>query len=527
MTQQVTRKRKSSAKACLAPHGTWTRYCSPCRCACTEYGRARRKAKADGMPFVPPAHLIWTPPVDVVPPAAVVEEVSGEYRRYNFPVTVEPAVERRLARVLGCSRYVYNSYIALARDEFAAGRAHPKLGDSTKVLVTQARNAEETSWLSEVPHAVLAASVRNAALTYDKYFDSVMSRRKGRRLGRPRFQKRDHRQAAYFPLVAFTINGGHESTRSRSGGRLWLAKVGYLDVRWTRSLPNAPTSVTVIRDRTGKYQVSFVVKTAPAVPRKLGQAPRTAGIDLGLTHLATIVYSDGEREKIENPRYLRRSEQRLRRLQQDLSRKQKGSRNREKQRRKVALAHQRVVQLRSNAHRQLASKLARENQAVVCEDLNVAGLLRGRLAKSISDASWSQLVRYAEEACQRDERQFIQVDRFFPSSQLCSACGVKMGKQPLHVRQITCQCGAVLDRDFNAAVNIMVAAGPAETLNACGRDIRRKLAAPAASCADTDEAGTHPKPLVARRKPAAGARPGGSKIRATQLGAAHRVGKSS
>src|SRR5699024_18000 len=116
-----------------------------------------------------------------------------------------------------------------------------------------------------------------------------------------------------------------------------------------------------------------------------------------------------------------------------LSRKQKGSQNREKQRRKVAAAHQRVVHLRSNAHRQLASKLARENQAVVFEDLNVAGLLRGRLAKSISDAGWSQLVRYTEEACQRDERQFIQVDRFFPSSQLCSICGTKMGKQPLHV----------------------------------------------------------------------------------------------
>lgn len=146
--------------------------------------------------------------------------------------------------------------------------------------------------------------------------------------------------------------------------------------------------------------------------------------------------------------------------------------------------------MRSNAHRQLASKLARENQAVVFEDLNVAGLLRGRLAKSISDASWSQLVRYTDEACQRDKRQFIQMDHFFPFSQLCSICGVKMGKQPLHVRQITCRCGAVLDRDFNAAVNIMVAAGPAEALNACGRDMRRKLAAAAASCAGTAEAGT-------------------------------------
>lgn len=238
MVQPVTRKRKSAAKAHLAPHGTWTRYCSPCRCddcgaACTEYGRARRKAKADGVTFNPPVHLIWEPLVTAEPSAEPVagdprqEEFDG-YRRYNYPATVEPAVESRLGQVFGCSQFVHNKFVALAlalalalaRDEYAAGRPHPKLGESTKLLVTQARSAPKTSWLADVPHAVLVASVRKASLAYDKFFDSVQGRRKGRRLGRPRFQKRDHRQAAYFPRAAFQINGGHESTLSRSGGRL-------------------------------------------------------------------------------------------------------------------------------------------------------------------------------------------------------------------------------------------------------------------------------------------------------------------
>jgi putative transposase len=206
-------------------------------------------------------------------------------------------------------------------------------------------------------------------------------------------------------------------------------------------------------------------------------------IDLGLKHFAVL--SDGR--KIASPRFLRRAERKLRRRQRDLARKEKGSRNRDKARVKVAGAHARVADARRDFCHQLSTALIRDNQAVAVEDLAVKGLARTRLAKSVYDAGWSAFVAMLEYKARLYGRAFHRIGRFEPTSQVCSACGVKDGPKPLQVRQWQCgACGAQLDRDVNAAVNVAKAAGLAVT--ACGAQVRPGLA-----LAQRGEAGTHPK----------------------------------
>jgi putative transposase len=194
------------------------------------------------------------------------------------------------------------------------------------------------------------------------------------------------------------------------------------------------------------------------------------GIDLGLTHFAVL--SDGR--KVASPKFFRRAERKLKKAQQALSRKVKGSSNRKKAVVRVARAHAKVADARRDFHHKLSTTIIRENQAVYVEDLAVNGLGRTRLAKSVHDAGWSAFVSMLEYKAARYGRTFARVGRFFPSSQVCSACGVKDGPKPLNVREWTCQgCDTTHDRDINAARNIRiegrkVAAGRAETQNACG-----------------------------------------------------------
>ena len=517
MSAVATRKRPSRKRG-LSDHGTWPRYCSGCRCdscrtACLEYGRAHRAAKKAGVPFVPPAHLGATPKLEAGPQNSFAATPAVEMitRRYTYQATAEPQVGFRVNRAFGASRFVHNAYIALAREEYAAGRRHPSFFDGQKRIVTAGRKNPDTAWLCDFPAGMLSMSVRNAARAYENFFASVTGKRKGPRMGRPNFKKRSHRQTAIFPRGTFHINGGWEA----SSGRLWLSKVGYVRVNWHRPLPAEPSSVTMIRERTGKLRVSFVVETPKPVPATPARTGRTVGIDMGLTDFATLAYSDGTREKISNPKFLRQAEKKLLRLHRDLSRKQKGSKNRERARRNLARAHERVKNLRENHARQLSKQLVRENQAVAVEQLNVRGLARTRLAKSIHDAGWAMFLRYLEEGCDRHGRAFRKAPAGFPSSRLCAVCGTHTGPKPLQVRRFTCNgCGSVLDRDFNAAVNVLVAAGPAETVNACGRDVRHQLASfEGRGGAVTGEAGTHQKGPrvsgVSRRKPSAGAHAGG------------------
>ena len=396
--------------------------------------------------------------------------------RYTFRLYPSPGQRQALARTFGCARVAYNDTIAARGEAWANGGRKLTDAEVSKQL-TQAKRTPERAWLGEVSSVVLQQAVADANTAHRNWLSSLTGKRKGPKLGAPRFRsRRDNRQA-----VRFTKNARFCVT---TGGKLRLPKIGDVPVRWSRDLPSDPSSVTVILDAAGRYHASFVVDIGD--PASLPPVDAEVGIDLGLTSFAVL--SNGK--VIENPRYLRKAERRLKRAQQALSRKQKGSANRAKARVKVARAHVRVADARRDFAHKLSTTITRENQAVYVEDLAVKGLARTRLAKSVHDAGWGMFLTLLADKATRYGRTFARVDRWFPSSQICSACGVQDGPKPLSVRSWTCPaCGTAHDRDVNAARNILLegrktAAGRAAP--ACGGDVSPGLAQ-----ADPGEAGTH------------------------------------
>ena len=398
--------------------------------------------------------------------------------RYAFRLYPEPGQRTALARAFGCARVVYNDAVRAREDARRAGEAFPTAGALSQKLITQARQTPGRSWLGEVSAVVLQQSLRDAEAAYKNFFASLKGERKGAKSGAPRFKSRkDSRQS-----IRFTANARWSITGS---GRLNLPKIGAVKVKWSRTLPAQPSSVTVVKDAAGRYFASFVVDTDPAADAaRMPGTDQTVGIDLGLSHFAVL--SDGT--KIDSPRFLRWAEKKLKKAQRELSRKQKGSRNREKARLKVARAHAQVADARREFHHQLSTKLISENQGIGVEDLAVKGLARTRLAKSVHDAGWAQFVAMLEYKAVRYGRTLVRIGRFEPTSQVCSACGAKDGPKPLHIRTWTCAaCGAVHDRDHNAAKNVRTAAGLA--VAACGAQVR-----PGLVLAQRDEAGSHGLP---------------------------------
>jgi putative transposase len=341
-----------------------------------------------------------------------------------------------------------------AREEARkVGAAFPAAGELSRKLITEAKRTVERCWLAEVSVVVLQQALRDAEAAYRNFFASLKGARKGPRAGVPRFKSRkDNRQS-----IRFTANARWSITGS---GRLNLPKIGAVKVKWSRTLPAQPSSVTVIKDAAGRYFASFVIDTDPADDaHRMPDSVQTVGIDLGLTHFAVL--SDGR--VIDSPRFLRREEKKLKKVQRELSRKQKGSKNREKARLKVARAHAQVADARREFHHQLST----------------------RLAKSVHDAGWAQFVAMLEYKAVRYGRTLVKIGRFEPTSQTCSACGVKDGPKPLHIREWTCPaCGTLHDRDHNAAKNVKTAAGLA--VAACGAQVR-----PGSVLAQRDEAGSH------------------------------------
>ena len=381
----------------------------------------------------------------------------GVQLRYAFRLEPTAGQRQSLARAFGCARTVFNDALRIRKDAHTAGLPYPTSGDLSKQVITRAKQTPERAWLAEVSAVVLQQALRDLDRAYSNFFASLKGERRGPKVSEPRFKSRkDNRHT-----VRFTANARWKIT---PGGKLDLPKIGPIAVRWSRSLPSTPSTVTVVKDAAGRYFASFVVETGSD---PLPATDTAIGIDLGLTHFAVL--SDGR--KIDSPRFLRRAEKKLKKAQQALSRKTKGSRNRDRQRVEVARAHARVADARRDFHYQLSTVLIRENQAIAVETLSVKGLARTRMAKSVHDAGWSGFLDMLEYKAAKYGRTLVRIGRFEPTSQVCSTCGVKDGPKPLSVREWTCQeCGAVHDRDVNAAINIMKAAGPA--VSARGAQVR-------------------------------------------------------
>jgi putative transposase len=387
--------------------------------------------------------------------------------RYRYRIYPSPGQQQALARVFGCARVVYNDCLRVRDEAYVAGE---KISDTEvqRRVITLAKATPERAWLAGVASVALVQACQDARRAYKNWFESLKDRRKGPKIRHPKPRRKRGRQSIRLTRNGFVLHGE----------RLYVAKVGDLKVEWSRALPSVPSSVTVIGEPDGRYYASFVVQ------RELEPLPacdREVGVDLGLASL--VVTSDGE--VVANPRFYRAAQRRLRRAQRVLSRRQKGSANRARARHRVAVVHRKVRDARLDHAHKTALRLVRDNQAVYAEDLCVSGLMRTRLAKSIADAGWSQLLRCIAEKAARYGRTFAKVGRFEPTSQVCSACGVKDGPKPLGVRQWACAaCGTVHDRDVNAARNIL-ALGRRERLNACGTGVRPPLEVAAGAEAGT------------------------------------------
>ncbi len=358
--------------------------------------------------------------------------------KYRFYPTPEQAEE--LARTFGCVRYVYNKALQERMRAYAKeGRRVSYV--ETSAMLTRWKRTEEMAFLNEVSSVPLQQALRHLQAAFANFF--------ARRAKYPAFKSRKKsRASAEYTRSAF---------RWRDG-RLTLAKMSEpLRIVWSRPLPEGavPSTVTVSRDAAGRWFVSLLVeeKITPLSP-----VDATVGIDAGITSLLTL--STGE--KITNLRHERADRRKLARAQCALARKAKGSANRAKARLKVARVHARITDRRRDFLHKVTTRLVRENQVIAVEHLTVRNMVKnGRLARAISDASWREFRSMLEYKTAWYGRELVVVDRWFPSSKLCSACGTLQEKMPLNVRVWGCACGAAHDRDVNAARNIL-AAGLAE-----------------------------------------------------------------
>ena len=377
--------------------------------------------------------------------------------KYRFYPTEEQ--EALLRRTFGCVRVVYNKALEERTRAWSTERRSITYSD-TSAMLTQWKKTEDYHWLSEVSSVPLQQSLRHLQDAFSKFW-SKQNRY-------PRFKSRKSRQSAAFTSSAFRWDGEH----------LTLAKTSApLRIVWSRPLPEGaqPSTVTVSLDRAGRWFVSLLIEEAIS---PLPAAPSNAvGIDMGLESFATL--STGE--KVANPRHEARDRARLARAQRKMARKQKGSKNRAKARTKVARIQTRIADRRRDHLHKLSTRLVRENQTVVIEDLSVVGMMSrgGRyktgLNRSISDAAWGKFRSMLEYKADWYGREVVVIDRWFPSSQLCSACGTITGRKALNVRTWVCSCGSHHDRDINAAKNIL-AAGLAVSVCGDGRSLRHASA---------------------------------------------------
>jgi len=309
--------------------------------------------------------------------------------------------------------------------------------------VIPAEYKKEFSFLKEVDSFALC----NVQLQLEKAFKDHFRNRKQFNL--PKFKKKRDKQS-------YTTNNTHNSIRVNfDKGLLYLPKLREgVKIELHRRFDGKIKSVTVSRTNDGKYYASILVETDNRRNKVVEPKSKACRIDVGLEHFATVTNDFGS-YKVEHPKYFLKAGERLSRLQKSLSRKQKASKNSEKARLRLARQHAYITSARNDFLHKLSKAIIDENQVVVVEDINVKGLLKTRLAKSVADSGWSKFLTYLKYKAEWYGRTFIQVDRFFPSSKLCHHCGYKNGVLALHDRTWCCPaCGETRDRDVNASINL-------------------------------------------------------------------------
>ncbi|MFI7383485.1 RNA-guided endonuclease InsQ/TnpB family protein [Streptomyces sp. NPDC049813] len=386
-----------------------------------------------------------------------VKDEGTRERVYRYRFYPTEAQAEQLAKTFGACRWVYNEGLALREKAWREHRVSVGFAETCRAL-TGWRRAEGTSWLKEVSSTVLQQPLRHLQAAFQGFFGGSSKYPRRKKKGRSL-------DTAVYVRTGFTWR--EDPGRPGTGAVKLALQSEPLEVRWSRPLPSGllPVRLTVERDRAGRFFVAFlveeVVDSLPAVFVAGSREPRAVGIDLGLASLVTL--DDGT--KVDHPRLLRKYAAELSGLQRELHRKKPGSRNRAKARQKIARLYVLMGDVRRDMLDQLTTRLVRENQVLVVEELSVMTLMaaakgkgrrrKARLNDSIKDASWGELLRQLRYKCAWYGRTLVVVDRFFPSTRRCSHCHEKGPKLDVSVREWVCAgCGAVHDRDVNAAVNL-------------------------------------------------------------------------
>ena len=352
--------------------------------------------------------------------------------KYRFYPTSEQ--EKLLAQTFGCVRFVYNHILRWRTDEYYKNGNSVNYNTASKQLTELKKNPDH-QWLKDVSSVPIQQALRHQQTAFKNFWEG--------RAKYPTFKKRHAKQSATFAASAFSMKDG----------LLFIAKSKEpLNIRWSRELSSEPSSITISKDRAGRYFVSMLCEFE-AKPMPISK--NTVGIDLGLTDL--FITSDGK--KSGNPKFIKRYEQKLAYLQRELAKKQKGSNNRAKAKLKVARLHAKIADCRMDATHKASRKLINENQVVCVENLAVKNMIKNpKLAKHIADANWGEFVRQLQYKAEWADRTVTEIDRFFPSSKRCSSCGFINESLSLSIREWDCpECKAHHDRDINAAVNIKTA----------------------------------------------------------------------
>jgi len=346
-----------------------------------------------------------------------------------------PEQEILLAQHFGCARWWWNYGLNKSIETYKeTGKG---LGRSAlNALLPKLKKAEDTVWLSECYSQVLQAVTLNLTTAYKNFFDS--------RARFPRLKSKHGRQSIQYP----------QNVKVENGAVKLPGKIGTVKAKIHRTIEGTIKTVTVSKDPSGKYYASVLTEIEGHNPQ-VSTNGNVVGVDLGLKHFAVV--SDGSKvSKFDNPKHLAKHERNLKRQQQKLAKKQKGSKSRHKYRKVVARVYERVSNSRQDFLHKLTRSLVNENQVVVVENLHIKGMVRNHnLAKAISDAGWGTFTNFLAYKLEKKGGKLVEIDRWFPSSKLCSNCYHQVDEILLEVREWTCpHCGTHHDRDGNAATNI-------------------------------------------------------------------------
>jgi putative transposase len=351
-------------------------------------------------------------------------------------VRLYPTIEQQtlLAQTFGCARWWWNYALNKSIETYKeTGKGLNR--SALNALLPELKRAEDTYWLADCYSQVLQATTLNLTNAYKNFFD--------KRAGFPKFKSKHGKQSIQYPQ---NVKIEDDNVKLPGG-------IGIVKAKIHRPIEGKIKTVTISKTPSGKYLASILAEIEGECPTQA--EGKIYGVDLGLKHFAVV--TDGEKvSKYDNPKHIAKHEKNLKRKQKKLARKQKGSNSRNKYRKVVAKVYERVSNSRQDFLHKLSYKLVSDSQAVIVENLYVKGMVRNHnLAKAISDCGWGTFTNFLAYKLERKGGKLVEIDRWFPSSKLCSHCFYQIDKMPLDVREWTCpHCGIHHDRDGNAAINI-------------------------------------------------------------------------